>query len=106
MYRLQNIAVGVSAFSAFLATFLYPGDLFYWPFVLSTIIHGAVSSVGCQGSSLSVEREWTKALCQGDSASLASLNAGGLPRARIAVSGMGWFCLDREHDADKVAVRL
>ena len=76
MYRLQNIAVGVSAFSAFLASFLSPGDLFYWPFVLSTIIHGAVSSVGCQGSSLSVEREWTKALCQGDSASLASLNAG------------------------------
>ncbi len=27
MYRLQNIAVGVSAFSAFLASFLSPGDL-------------------------------------------------------------------------------
>ena len=78
MYRLQNAAVAVSAFSAFLTSFLSPGQFFYWAFILATIFIGAVSSVGCQGSSLSVEREWTKALCQGDSASLASLNAGGL----------------------------
>ena len=78
MYRLQNAAVALSAFSAFVTSFLSPGHFFYWAFVLVTISTGAVSSVGCQGSSLSVEREWTKALCQGDSASLASLNAGAI----------------------------
>jgi len=37
---------------------------------------GAVSSVGCQGSTLAVEREWVKALCTGDSALLARKNSG------------------------------
>ena len=87
MYRLQNIAMAVSAFSAFLTSFLSPGHFFYWSFMLSTILHGAVSSVGCQGSALSVQREWTKALCQGDSASLASLNAGALQPVEARSAG-------------------
>lgn len=37
---------------------------------------GSISSVGAMGSTLAVEREWAKALCQGDSAALASLNSG------------------------------
>lgn len=76
MYRLQNAAVALSALSAFVAPFLTLGSSMFWICILSTISIGSVSSVGCQGSSLSVEREWTKALCQGDSATLASLNAG------------------------------
>lgn len=93
MYRLQNIAVAVSAFSAFVTSFLSPGHFFYWSFMLSTILHGAVSSVGCQGSALSVEREWTKALCQGDSASLASLNAGALQRVEAAAQASNGLLL-------------
>ena len=77
MYRLQNAAVAVSAFGAFVASYLGLGSFLYWACVLALIFVAAVSSIGCQGSSLSVEREWTKALCQGDSASLAGLNAGG-----------------------------
>ncbi|CAK0739466.1 hypothetical protein CVIRNUC_001168 [Coccomyxa viridis] len=76
MYRLQNAAVAVSAFGAFVASYLGLGSFLYWACVLALIFVAAVSSIGCQGSSLSVEREWTKALCQGDSASLAGLNAG------------------------------
>ena len=78
MYRLQNAAVALSAFSAFVTSYLGLGSFLYWACVLALILAAAISSVGCQGSSLSVEREWTKALCQGDSASLAGLNAGGL----------------------------
>lgn len=37
---------------------------------------GAVSSLGSLGSTLSVEREWTKALCGGEAEELARLNAG------------------------------
>ena len=77
MYRLQNAAVAVSAFCAFVASYLGLGSFLYWVCVLALIFAAAISSVGCQGSSLSVEREWTKALCQRDSAALASLNAGG-----------------------------
>ena len=86
MYRLQNAAVAVSAFSAFVASYLGLGSLAYWACVLALIFVAAISSIGCQGSSLSVEREWTKALCQGDSAYLASLNAGGLPPPRACTT--------------------
>ncbi len=48
----------------------------YWACILATIFVGSISTIGCQGTSLSVDREWTKALCHGDSAALASLNAG------------------------------
>ena len=77
MYRLQNAAVALSACSAFVASYLGLGSFLYWLCVLALIFVAAISSIGCQGSGLSVEREWTKALCQDDSASLAGLNAGG-----------------------------
>lgn len=46
---------------------------------------GAASSVGCQGSTLAVEKEWVKAMCQGDSALLGRRNAGarGMPPRSI-----------------------
>ena len=44
--------------------------------VATVIGSGAVSSVGSQGSTLAVEREWVKALCAGDSALLARKNSG------------------------------
>ena len=102
MYRLQNAAVAVSAFCAFVASCLGLGSFLYWVCVLALIFAAAVSSIGCQGSSLSVEREWTKALCQGDSASLAGLNAGGqssevcktLPRLHaLRISWLPPLCL-------------
>ena len=42
---------------------------------------------------VSVEREWTKALCQGDSASLASLNAGALQPVAACSAGMNELLL-------------
>ena len=48
------------------------------PPLIAYIGLGSASSVGCQGSALSVEREWTKALCRGSSVALARLNAGAL----------------------------
>ena len=44
--------------------------------VAAVIGCGAVSSIGCQGSQLAVEREWVKALCAGDSVTLARKNSG------------------------------
>lgn len=47
-----------------------------WCQVWVVIGCGAASSVGCQGSTLAVEKEWVKAMCQGDSALLGRKNAG------------------------------
>ncbi|BDA48594.1 Solute carrier family 40 member 1 [Coccomyxa sp. Obi] len=76
MYILQNSAVALSASSAMVASLPGTGEALFWTCILLTIGVGSASSVGCQGSALSVEREWTKALCQGDSGALALLNAG------------------------------
>ena len=46
---------------------------------------GAASSVGCQGSSLAVEKEWVKAMCCGDSALLGRTNAGARGESRLQV---------------------
>lgn len=88
MYVLQNSAVALSASSA-LGALVAAGDwpALFWPCILLTIGLGSASSVGCQGSALSVEREWTKALCTDDSAALATLNAGpplGTPCCRLS----------------------
>ena len=49
----------------------------YHPRQVSTVIMcGAMSSVGRQGSTLAVEREWVKAMCAGDSMLLARKNSG------------------------------
>ncbi len=76
MYILQNSAVALSASSALVASLAGTGEALFWACVVLTIGVGSASSVGCQGSALSVEREWTKALCRGDSGALALLNAG------------------------------
>ncbi len=76
MYILQNSAVALSASSALVASLAGTGGALFWACIVLTIGVGSASSVGCQGSALSVEREWTKALCRGDSGALALLNAG------------------------------
>ena len=48
----------------------------FWLGTACTIIVGSISSIGAQGSLLSVEKEWTTALCEEDSTALAQLNAG------------------------------
>lgn len=93
MYILQNTAVAASAAAGLLcllagggsAAATAPGEYptayspWLWGLVVTAIIFGTLSSVGAMGSSLAVEREWTKTLAQGDSSTLSTLNAGPLP---------------------------
>lgn len=77
MYILQNAAICLSAVAVLLAlkiTAAWPVP--FWFFTSLAIIAGSISSVGCIGSAVSVEREWTKTLSQGDSNVLAHLNSG------------------------------
>lgn len=76
MYVLQNTAVALSAGAALGASLAEPRSGLFWTCTALVIAIGSASSVGCQGSALSVEREWTKTLCNGNSAALAKLNAG------------------------------
>ena len=76
MYVLQNAAVATSTATALVSLSLLPGTLLFWVLVGCTVLMGSVSSVGAMGSTLSVEKEWTLALCGADSAALARLNAG------------------------------
>ena len=82
MYLLQNMSVAISAGAAVVALYLDQRNSIFWGCVACTMLLGSVSSAGALGATLSVEREWTKALCQGNSASLAKLNAGAQPHAR------------------------
>ena len=77
MYMLQNAAIAVSAVSSLAALLLFSSSagLLFIALVVCTIASTALSSVASLGSTLSVEREWTKQLCQEDSARLAMLNA-------------------------------
>lgn len=77
LYLLQNSGVAVSACTALalLATGVRSGPVF-WVLLAATVAAGCVASVGGMGSTLSVEREWTKALCGHDSAELARVNSG------------------------------
>ena len=79
MYMLQNGAVALSALSALFSYHLQQGSVMFWIATAITIIVGSISSIGAQGSTLSVEKEWTTALCQGKSAALAQYNAGSCP---------------------------
>ncbi len=81
MYILQNCGVALSASSALAASLVGSNSALFWPCAVLTVALGSASSVGCQGSALSVEREWTKALCQGDSTALTVLNAGAASNA-------------------------
>lgn len=77
MYMMQNAAVAASAAAVFpLLSGSPPAGLMFWVATCITIACGSISSVGAMGSTLAVEREWAKALCQGDSAALAALNSG------------------------------
>lgn len=77
MYLLQNGCLAVSAATALglLWSGVRQGPLFAAG-LAATMAAGSLSTLGALGSTLSVEREWTKALCSGDSAALAALNAG------------------------------
>lgn len=76
MYVLQNAAVALSAVSALAGIHFEQRSPAFWAAAVSTIAFGSISSVGAQGSTLSVEKEWTTALCSGDSIAMAKVNAG------------------------------
>lgn len=76
MYLLQHgmLSASASAALALLWSGVRKGMLF-WTGLVTVISAGAFSTLGALGSTLSVEREWTKALCGTDSTALAALNA-------------------------------
>ena len=76
MYILQNAAVAASALTAWVSLKSSQGSALFWIGAVSTIASGSISSIGSQGSMLSVEKEWTTALCGSDSAALAKFNSG------------------------------
>lgn len=76
MYVMQNTAIVLSALSALVSLQAHQGSVFFWAGAACTIAVGSVSSIGAQGSTLSVEKEWTVVLCNGNSAALAKVNSG------------------------------
>ena len=79
MYLLQNAGVCLSAAAVLLLLWKsYSSDngVYFWLLVACTIVCGSAASVGGMGSTLAIERQWTKALCRGDSAALSAMNAG------------------------------
>lgn len=76
MYVIQSAAVALSALSALAGLNVVSDSPAFWAAAACTIGIGSISSVGAQGSMLSVEKEWTATLCHGDSVSLAKLNSG------------------------------
>jgi iron-regulated transporter 1 len=73
---MQNSAVVLSALSALVSLQSHQGSVFFWAGAACTIGVGSISSIGAQGSTLSVEKEWTVVLCNGNSAALAKVNSG------------------------------
>ena len=73
LYALQHACVALSCAAAALAFHTTGGARAF----LATLViaAGSLGGVGASGSSLSVEREWTKALCGDDADALATLNA-------------------------------
>ena len=92
MYVLQNAAVALSAVSALAGLHSEQKSPAFWAAVALTIAFGSLSSVGAQGSALSVEKEWTATLCCGDSIAMAKLNSGNAFRtfASAGVDGKLW----------------
>jgi len=78
MYTLQSLAVAISATFVLVAILQLSTDttLLSTALKIGTIIFSALSSVASLGSTISVEKEWTKQLCQNDLKQLARLNAG------------------------------
>lgn len=82
MYFIQNFAVALSACAC--VPLISKGEYIpmiehrsamYWILVVVAILCGAASSLGATGATLSVEREWVKALCQNNSIQLAKMNS-------------------------------
>ena len=91
MYVLQNVAVALSALTALVSLHTPQGSAWFWAGAACTIGIGSISSVGAQGSALSVEKEWTAVLCKGDSTALAKLNSGGcFASPETAPAGAPW----------------
>ena len=76
MYVIQNTAVVLSALSALVSLQSHQGSVLFWAGAACTIGVGSISSIGAQGSTLSVEKDWTVVLCNGNSAALAKVNSG------------------------------
>ena len=86
MYMLQNLGVLLSAAAMFplladSAGSRRGGDpggssVVFWALTVGSIACGAAASVGSMGSTLAVERQWTKALCCGNTEALAAMNSG------------------------------
>jgi hypothetical protein len=77
-YAVQGVAVAASA--AVILVLLAAKELRQGPVFLALVAlamaAGALGSAGASAATLSVEREWTRALCGGNSAALARINAG------------------------------
>jgi len=88
MYMLQNAGVLLSAAAVFPLLSktgrdgVDPGggDVVSWVLTVACILCGSAASVGSMGSTLTVERQWVKALCRGDTTALAAMNSGARPR--------------------------
>ena len=91
MYVLQNAAVALSAVSALTGLRLDQKSPAFWAAVVFTIAFGSISSVGAQGSALSVEKEWVTTLCSGDSIAMAKLNSGNALRSFSSAGFKGKF---------------
>lgn len=86
MYMLQNMGVLLSA-AAMLPLLADSGGsrrggdpggspVVFWALTVGSIACGSAASVGSMGSTLAVERQWTKALCCGNTEALAAMNSG------------------------------
>ena len=74
LYALQHAGVAASALAALIAAAAPPGSG-RAAIAVVLVACGAAAGVGAAGSSLAVERHFVKALCGGDGAALALLNA-------------------------------
>jgi len=74
---VQSVSVAVSAGACLtlMWTALAPPAAAYWALMCVAILAGCSASVGAQGATLSVEREWTKVLCGAEHSALAAVNA-------------------------------
>ena len=75
LYALQHACVAASALLALIAAAAAPHSAGRALLAVLLVASGAAAGVGAAGSSLAVERQFTKSLCGADVAALARLNA-------------------------------
>lgn len=81
MYIVQNLGASVAAAAVLpLLSATPPAHWLLLALIATSVVCGSVSGIGAAGSNWVVEREWPKALCQGDSSALAALNSGACHR--------------------------